>query len=193
MRGSAPRGHIFGNALRFPQIPVVHPASRARRIFPRALRNQVPHIRHQHVTTEPRDQRVLAILAAPRPVSQGQADRSIRRRCADAGCAPPHRAMPAQGCARRRLRRVLRGSAGSVGRYRRCVRVALNPAITNRHPARPNAPPGSEGMAPNRKSKTRSNLPLWVVAARRSPCMCKRIGKHRSAWTRTWRFRNADR
>jgi hypothetical protein len=48
------------------QIREINPASRSRRILARAFRDEVPHIRHQHAATEPRDQRVLAILAAAR-------------------------------------------------------------------------------------------------------------------------------
>ena len=49
---------------RCPQIRVVHPARRAWRIEPRAVRNFMPQVRHFHIATIQRDQRLLAVLAA---------------------------------------------------------------------------------------------------------------------------------
>jgi hypothetical protein len=49
-----------------PQIRIIHPASRAWCAPPRAFRNEVPHIGHQHVAAEPRDQCFLAILTTTR-------------------------------------------------------------------------------------------------------------------------------
>jgi hypothetical protein len=46
-----------------PADPHNHPARRAWRILPRTFRNEVPHVGHQHVATEPREQRLLEILA----------------------------------------------------------------------------------------------------------------------------------
>jgi hypothetical protein len=59
-----------------PQIGIIHPASRTWRILPRAFRNEVPYVGHQHVAAEPRKQRLFAILPAARAVSQ--ASRTIR-------------------------------------------------------------------------------------------------------------------
>jgi hypothetical protein len=42
--------------LRLAQIRKINPARRSCRILPWTLRNKVPHIGHQHVTAEPRDQ-----------------------------------------------------------------------------------------------------------------------------------------
>jgi hypothetical protein len=46
------------------QVSAVHPACRSWRILARAFRDEVPHVWHQHVTAETRNQCVLAILAA---------------------------------------------------------------------------------------------------------------------------------
>jgi hypothetical protein len=65
-----------------PQIRVVHPARLTRRILARALRNEMTHVRHQHVAAELFDQRVLAILATPRTVITREPQpcgRAIRR------------------------------------------------------------------------------------------------------------------
>jgi hypothetical protein len=50
---------------------------------------------------------------AVEPAQINLADRAVRHRRADAGRAPPHCGMPAQGCARRGVGGVLCGSAGT--------------------------------------------------------------------------------
>jgi hypothetical protein len=43
----------------FAQIDVVNPARCAWRILARTFRNQMPNVRHKHVATESRDQRLF--------------------------------------------------------------------------------------------------------------------------------------
>jgi hypothetical protein len=51
--------------------------ARAERAAPRAFGDQVPQIRHLHVTTEPGDQRLFAILAAALTVVTGEPHHAI--------------------------------------------------------------------------------------------------------------------
>jgi hypothetical protein len=50
--------------LRLPQIRVKHPTRRAWSILARTLCDEVPHVRHQHVSTEPPDHCSFAVLPA---------------------------------------------------------------------------------------------------------------------------------
>jgi hypothetical protein len=52
----------------FSQICIKHPASRAGRVLAWTFSDKVPYVRHQHVTAEPDEQRLFAILAAARIV-----------------------------------------------------------------------------------------------------------------------------
>jgi hypothetical protein len=51
----------------------------------------------------------------------------------------------------------------------------------------------SAGTAPSHKSRTRSNRPVADATSHRSRYICRRIGRHQSAWVPIWRFRNAGR
>jgi hypothetical protein len=51
----------------------------------------------------------------------------------------------------------------------------------------------SVGTAPSHKSRTRSNRPALDATSRRSRYICRRTGRHQSAWFPIWWFRNAGR
>jgi hypothetical protein len=53
------------------------PRTLRRRLLAQALRDEVSGVRHQNVATEPRDQRVFAILTAARTQVAGEPHHSI--------------------------------------------------------------------------------------------------------------------
>jgi hypothetical protein len=71
-----------------PWYPLESP-SRRWRILPRALRNEVANVRHQHVATEPRDQRILFILAAARTQITREPHHAVRS-VGEGWCAGDH-------------------------------------------------------------------------------------------------------
>jgi bifunctional non-homologous end joining protein LigD len=68
-------GRVSG--ARIAQVPIVPAARCSCSILARALRDEVAHVRHQHVTAEPRDQCLLAILA-PRRGHRSHASLTMR-------------------------------------------------------------------------------------------------------------------
>jgi hypothetical protein len=70
--------HDLLQVTAFPQIRIINPARRAWRILARALSDEVAHVRHRHVSAEPRDQRFLVILTATGTEIAGEPHHAVR-------------------------------------------------------------------------------------------------------------------